>query len=63
VVYVVGKLKGASAAGITGVEFRIEVSNPAGWTFTYSPPAGAAVVMGDPMDRNPSDPDDGSGRS
>src|SRR5262245_24546564 len=38
--YVIAKLEGASAGGISGAEFRIEVENPSGWQFSYtSPPA------------------------
>ena len=60
--YVIAKLEGASTAGITGVEFRIEVENPAGWWISYTAPA-ANIVMGNALDLYPQDPDDGSGVS
>lgn len=59
--YVIAKPAGASANGITGSEFRIEISRPTGWFFSYTPPASAAVVVGNPLDTNPSNLDDGSG--
>ena len=33
VLYLVAKVDGLTASGITGAEFRVEVTNPAGWTF------------------------------
>jgi hypothetical protein len=59
--YVIAKVEGASAGGITGTEFRIEVEHPAGWTFAYSAPPDADVRMGNPMDLDPQKPDDGAG--
>ena len=58
--YVIAKLEGASAGGISGAEFRIEVGNPSGWSLSYTPPS-ADVIMGNALDLNPQDPDDGSG--
>jgi hypothetical protein len=58
--YVVAVTEGASRAGITGAEFRIEVSNPSGWLIAYSAPASATAVMGNPIDTNP-DPNAGGG--
>ncbi len=46
--YVVGKVAGTTAAGITGAEFRIEVGNPIGWYLIYTPPEGA-IALGDPL--------------
>jgi len=47
--YVIAKLEGASAAGISGAEFRIQVGNAAGWSFSYTAPP-ANIVMGNPLD-------------
>ena len=47
--YVIAKLQGASASGISGAEFRVEVESPAGWSFSYTAPP-ANVVMGNPLD-------------
>src|SRR2546425_11530736 len=58
--YVIAKTAGGSANGITGAEFRIEVSNPAGWFISYNAPAAANVVMGNPIDTDP-DPNVGGG--
>ena len=60
--YVLAKLDGTSANGITGAEFRIEVENPDGWMFSYYPPP-AQILVGNPVDLDPADPDDGSGLS
>ena len=60
--YVIAKLQGASASGISGAEFRIEVENPTGWSFNYTPPS-APVVIGNALDLYPQDPNDGSGVS
>jgi hypothetical protein len=48
--YVIGKAAGTTAGGITGAEFRIEVTSPTGWMFSYSPPESANVVNGAVMD-------------
>jgi hypothetical protein len=45
---------------VSGVEFRIEVTQPEGWTIYYVPPAGA-ILIGNPIDVQPADPDDDSG--
>ena len=55
--YVVATLGGATGAGITGAEFRIEVSNPNGWLFQFNPP-NVPVVIGQAMDLTPNDPTD-----
>jgi hypothetical protein len=59
--YVIARVAGASAAGITGAEFRIEVEKPSGWSFSYSPPPAADIRMGDPMDLDPQKSKDESG--
>ncbi len=46
--YVVATAAGASAAGIAGAEFRIEVENPSGYFFSYIAPD-SAQVLGDPL--------------
>jgi hypothetical protein len=38
--YVIAKTAGASSNGITGAEFRIEVTSPSGWFISYTPPPG-----------------------
>jgi hypothetical protein len=48
--YVIGNLAGNSAAGITGVEFRVEVTNPSGWIISYNAPPAANVSIGSPID-------------
>ncbi|MFQ5599061.1 MAG: hypothetical protein ACE5G2_00755 [Candidatus Krumholzibacteriia bacterium] len=45
--YVVAHLSGATSAGITGAEFRVEVSDPTGWFFSYTAPPDAKTTMGD----------------
>ena len=52
ILYVIGRLSGATAPGITGCEFRIEVTNPTGWVISYSPPA-ADLILGNPLDTQP----------
>ena len=59
--YVIAKLSGASSAGITGAEFRIGVESPSGWHFSYFAPAGNPIVLGNPIDAHPQEPNDGSG--
>jgi hypothetical protein len=49
-----------TAGGITGAEFRIEVTNPAGYFFSYATPSGGFVV-GNPLDLTPKDPNDPAG--
>jgi len=51
-----------SPPGVTGAAFRIEVSDPTGYVFNYTPPPGAQAV-GDPVDRTPNDPADPAGVS
>jgi hypothetical protein len=48
--YVIAKTAGPTANGITGAEFRVEVSNPAGWLFSYTPPPDAGLTLGNPLD-------------
>ena len=60
ILYVVATLEGATADGITGAEFRIEVSNPAGWFLSYASATGA-TALGNVLDTDPADPGDGSG--
>ncbi len=47
--------RGDVADGISGVEFRIVVTHPAGYLFSYTAPAGAALTFGDPVDALPDD--------
>jgi len=58
--YVIAHVDGASASGITGAEFRIEVEHPSGWTFAYNAPPDADIRMGNPMGLDPQKPE-GSG--
>jgi Subtilase family/FlgD Ig-like domain len=58
--YVIAKTAGQSATGITGAEFRIEVTNPSGWYLSYTPPGTANIAMGNPIDTGP-DPNAGGG--
>lgn len=58
--HVVASLAGASVNGITGAEFRIEVTNPSGWFVSYAAPNGS-TPLGNPIDIEPTNPDDGSG--
>ena len=46
--YLIGTVPSFNPPGVTGAEFRIEVSNPTGYLFTYTPPNGA-VVNGSPL--------------
>src|SRR5262249_5312876 len=52
--YVIAKTEGATENGITGAEFRIEVTSPTGWLLSYTPPSGASVVLGNPLDTSSS---------
>ena len=66
--YLIAKLAGASAAGITGVEFRLEFSNTAYITNWTSDPS-LVVALGNPIDttpvettvENPDDPGNNAG--
>jgi hypothetical protein len=58
--YVIARTDGGTAGGITGAEFRIEVTNPSGWLLSYTPPGAASVTLGNPLDTDP-DPDAGGG--
>jgi len=58
--YVVGKTGAMTEVGVVGAEFRIEVSDPSGWYFAYTPPASAALALGNPLDTS-SDENDTSG--
>jgi hypothetical protein len=46
--YVVATTGGVTASGISGVEFRIQVQNPAGYFFSFVGPD-SAQVLGDPL--------------
>jgi hypothetical protein len=50
---VVALLDGTSATGITGADFRIELSNPAGYLFQWTPSAALNVTLGSPLDETP----------
>src|SRR5262245_33733421 len=56
--HVVATLGGDTSAGLTGAEFRIEVSNPTGWFFSYAPPPGSNLQIGTVFDLTPGDPND-----
>lgn len=58
--YLVATLGGPSASGISGAEFRIEVGSPAGWFVSFTPPSGA-VALGQALDTDPENANDGSG--
>lgn len=58
--YVVATLGGQSAAGVTGAEFRLEVSNPDGYLFQFTP-VNVPIVIGNPLDLTPNDPFDQTG--
>jgi len=58
--YVIAKTGGRSTYGITAAEFRIEVTQPKGWMFSYTAPSGANIVAGDPVDTT-ADPNTGGG--
>jgi hypothetical protein len=49
-----------SPPGIRGARFRIEVPNPSGYFFSYTPPPGVQI-FGDPIDATPQDPNDPAG--
>ena len=65
--HVIAKLAGASAQGITGAEFRIEVaqldgSAPTRWFMIWSiNPAAGQTSIGNPIDPTPQDPTDAQG--
>ena len=59
--HILATLAGAGAGGLAGAEFRIEVSNPSGYSFTYAPPPAATIVLGNPLDLTPEDPFDNKG--
>jgi hypothetical protein len=42
--YVIAKTAGLSADGITGAEFRIELSSPSDWYVSYASPATATIA-------------------
>lgn len=56
--YLVATLAGGTANGITGVEFRIQVTNPQGYYFQFQPPPNVTVQLGHPLDLTPEDPRD-----
>jgi hypothetical protein len=53
VLYVYAVTNGASASGLTGAEFRIEVSHPQGWSLNYMAPSAATTVLGNALDKEP----------
>lgn len=59
--YVIATLTGATAAGITGAEFRLELSNPTGYAFLWTPDSSVTISLGDPIDSEPANPNNGSG--
>ena len=59
--YLVAFPAGDVADGITGAEFRLVVTNPDGYLFTYVPPADTPVVLGNPLDLDPATDDVTSG--
>jgi len=58
--YILATLAGATAGGITGAEFRIEVTDPSGWFISYNAPTGT-TQLGSPLDLAPENLADGSG--
>jgi hypothetical protein len=62
-VYLISTLADSTANGVTGVEFRIEVSPaPTGSYFlTWNANPGLAVSLGSPLDDTPGDPNDAKG--
>jgi len=59
--YVVATTGGATANGITGTEFRIEVSNPTGWFLGFTPNPSFPITIGSPWDLAPDDPNNPTG--
>jgi hypothetical protein len=59
--HVVAVTGGGTADGFYVAEFRIEVSNPAGWLFLFAPRPDAVAVLGQPLDLTPEDPYDATG--
>lgn len=53
VLYVYAVTEGVSASGLTGAEFRIEVSHPQGWSLNYMAPSAATTVLGNALDKEP----------
>ena len=45
---------------VSGIEFRIEVTQPEGWVIYYVPPAGS-ILIGEPIDVQPANQKDDSG--
>lgn len=60
ILYVVASLEGTTAGGVVGAEFRIEVSNPEGWFFSFSATQGTTAI-GNVLDTDPGNPNDGTG--
>ena len=50
----------ATSHGVTGGEFRLEISAPTGYGFSYTSPTGS-TALGNPMDDTPSNPSDSKG--
>ena len=60
--YVLMTLGGQTATGISGAEFRIEISAPAGYFFIWNGNAAAFnTILGSPIDDTPADPNDNKG--
>jgi hypothetical protein len=60
--YIIATTGGQTSDGFSGAEFRIQVKNPTGYFFTYSPPPGNDyVTIGGPLDLTPDDPFDFQG--
>jgi hypothetical protein len=59
--YIIATLGGATTDGLTGAEFRIEVSNPAGWQMLFNPPPNGTIMIGNPLDLAPDDPNNDIG--
>lgn len=60
VFHLVGLAQFTQPPGLTGAEFRIEVGNPSGYAFSYTPPPGASA-FGTPFDLTPGNPSDPAG--
>lgn len=60
VLHLVGTTGASTSDGVTGAEFRIEVSNPTGYQFSYAAPADA-TTLGNVFDLNPADSTNAAG--
>jgi len=59
--YLIATLGDHAATGVTVAEFRLVVTNPAGYLFNYIPPANVPIVLGNPLDLDPASDDVVSG--